>query len=86
LHGAGAQAPKSARKAVLIELFTPRAALLALRPMNYSAIFAQEKFCDGLDIIPLALHVDYWNPKDGKTASPLLITPSDNRNMRRSLV
>jgi len=66
LHGAGAQAPKSARKAVLIELFTSEGCSTCPPADELLSHLRQEKFADGLDIIPLALHVDYWNSQGWK--------------------
>lgn len=57
----GAQAPASAHKAVVVELFTSEGCSSCPPADALLARLRQEKIADGVEIIPLGLHVDYWN-------------------------
>lgn len=57
----GAQAPASAHKAVVVELFTSEGCSSCPPADALLARLRQQKLADGLEIIPLGLHVDYWN-------------------------
>jgi len=60
LPGAGTPAP-AARKAVVVELFTSEGCSSCRPADELLSSLSQEKLADGMEIIPLALHVDYWN-------------------------
>lgn len=58
--GVGAP-PAVARKAVVVELFTSEGCSSCPPADALLARLRQEKFADGLEVVPLGLHVDYWN-------------------------
>jgi hypothetical protein len=51
----------AARKAVVVELFTSEGCSSCPPADELLRHIRQEKLADGLDVIPLGLHVDYWN-------------------------
>jgi hypothetical protein len=57
----GAPAPPAARKAVVVELFTSEGCSSCPPADDLLARLRQEKFAEGMEVIPLGLHVDYWN-------------------------
>jgi hypothetical protein len=57
----GAPAPPAAHKAVVVELFTAEGCSSCPPADDLLARLRQVKPSDGLEIIPLGLHVDYWN-------------------------
>lgn len=59
--GAGSAMPPAARKAVVVELFTSEGCSSCPPADELLGRLRQEKFADGLEVIPLGLHVDYWN-------------------------
>jgi hypothetical protein len=61
LPSTGQEAQPAVRKAVVIELFTSEGCSSCRPADELLSHLRQEKFADGLEVIPLALHVDYWN-------------------------
>jgi hypothetical protein len=58
----GAQTtPLPTRKAVVVELFTSEGCSSCPPADELLGRIRQEKLPDGLEVIPLGLHVDYWN-------------------------
>jgi hypothetical protein len=57
----GAPAQPAARKAVVVELFTAEGCSSCPPADDLLARLRQVKFAEGLEVIPLGLHVDYWN-------------------------
>lgn len=53
--------PSPARKAVVVELFTSEGCSSCPPADALLGRLRQENFADGLEVIPLGLHVDYWN-------------------------
>jgi hypothetical protein len=53
--------PAVARKAVVVELFTSEGCSSCPPADALLGRLRQEKFADGLEVVPLGLHVDYWN-------------------------
>ncbi|HEY6307295.1 MAG TPA: DUF1223 domain-containing protein [Candidatus Angelobacter sp.] len=66
LQGAGAPTPVASRKAVVVELFTAEGCSTCPPADELLGRLRQEKFPDGLEVIPLGLHVDYWNSQGWK--------------------
>src|SRR6266567_3846938 len=66
LPGTGTQSPAAARKTVLVELFTSEGCSTCPPADELLSHLRQEKSPDGLEVIPLALHVDYWNSQGWK--------------------
>lgn len=60
MPGAGTP-PAVARKAVVVELFTSEGCSSCPPADALLGRLRQEKFVDGLEVVPLGLHVDYWN-------------------------
>jgi hypothetical protein len=60
LPGAGTP-PAVARKAVVVELFTSEGCSSCPPADALLGRLREEKFADGLEVVPLGLHVDYWN-------------------------
>jgi hypothetical protein len=60
MPGAGTP-PAVARKAVVVELFTSEGCSSCPPADALLGRLRQEKFADGLEVVPLGLHVDYWN-------------------------
>lgn len=60
LHGSQAT-PLATRKAVVVELFTSEGCSSCPPADELLGRLRQEKLADGLEVIPLGLHVDYWN-------------------------
>src|SRR5215472_17647092 len=58
--GVGAP-PAVARKTVVVELFTSEGCSSCPPADALLGRLRQEKFADGLEVVPLGLHVDYWN-------------------------
>jgi hypothetical protein len=57
----GTSAPPAAHKTVVVELFTAEGCSSCPPADDLLARLRQVKPDDGLEIIPLGLHVDYWN-------------------------
>lgn len=57
----GTPAAPAARKAVVVELFTSEGCSSCPPADELLGRLRQEKFSGGLEVIPLGLHVDYWN-------------------------
>jgi hypothetical protein len=53
--------PAAARTAVVVELFTSEGCSSCPPADALLGRLRQEKLADGLEVIPLGLHVDYWN-------------------------
>jgi hypothetical protein len=58
---AKAGTPDLARKVVVVELFTSEGCSSCPPADALLGRLRQEKFADGLEVVPLGLHVDYWN-------------------------
>jgi hypothetical protein len=61
MRTAGAASSPVARKTVVVELFTSEGCSSCPPADELLGRLRQEKLADGLEIIPLGLHVDYWN-------------------------
>jgi hypothetical protein len=57
----GHAAPPAARTAVVVELFTSEGCSSCPPADELLGRLRQEKLADGLEVIPMGLHVDYWN-------------------------
>lgn len=61
IRTAGAASSPVARKTVVVELFTSEGCSSCPPADELLGRLRQEKIADGLEVIPLGLHVDYWN-------------------------
>jgi hypothetical protein len=60
-NGLGAPQPPAPRKSVVVELFTSEGCSSCPPADDLLARLRQEKFAEGFEVVPLGLHVDYWN-------------------------
>lgn len=61
IHRANAASSPVARKTVVVELFTSEGCSSCPPADELLGRLRQEKLAEGLEVIPLGLHVDYWN-------------------------
>jgi hypothetical protein len=61
LSMAKAGSPEGSRKCVVVELFTSEGCSSCPPADALLGHLRQEKFAEGLEVVPLGLHVDYWN-------------------------
>ncbi len=61
IRGTGASTSPAVRKTVVVELFTSEGCSSCPPADELLGRLRQEKIAEALEIIPLGLHVDYWN-------------------------
>ena len=66
LYCDGATQPASSRRAVVVELFTAEGCSSCPPADELLGRLSKQTFPDGLEVVPLGLHVDYWNAQGWK--------------------
>lgn len=61
LHGGGGGLPESSHRTVVVELFTAEGCSSCPPADELLGRLRTQTFANGAEIIPLGLHVDYWN-------------------------